>query len=47
MTSLINYYSRAKYRRLRKIDVETSIVCPSLGALVDQVLHLAYPYGQS
>ena len=43
MTSLINYYSRAKYRRLRKIYVATCIVCPSLGALVDRVLHLRIP----
>ena len=47
VTSLIDYYSMAKYRRLRKIYVATSIVCPSLGALVDQVLHLAYPLGLS
>ena len=45
VTSLLVDFCSAKYRRLRKINIETSIVCPSLGALVDRVLHLAYPYG--
>ena len=47
VTSLIDYYCRAKYRKLCKIYVATGIVCPSLGALVDRVLHLAYPNGLS